>query len=103
MSAGGFPDDVRWSWSLYGVVLIPRGINTDGHAPTLEAAKAEFWANWKQCLAWAKLLSRLRGPSSSSANRIPIDLDELGGVLFHTEQSVGLGQRDIGSRRRTED
>jgi hypothetical protein len=20
----GFPDDVRWSWSLYGVVLTPR-------------------------------------------------------------------------------
>ena len=51
MSAGGFPDDVRWSWSLYGVVFTPRGINTDGHAPTLEAAKGEFGANWKQCLA----------------------------------------------------
>jgi hypothetical protein len=39
----GFPDYVRWVWSLYGVVLTrPPGINTDGHATTLEAAKAEF-------------------------------------------------------------
>jgi hypothetical protein len=38
----GFPDDVRWSWSLYGIVLTrPPGIHTDGHAPTFEAAKAE--------------------------------------------------------------
>jgi hypothetical protein len=35
--------NVRWSWSLYGIVLTrPPGIQTDGHAPTLEAAKAEF-------------------------------------------------------------
>ena len=30
----GFPDDVRWSWSLYGIVLTrPPGKQTDGHAP----------------------------------------------------------------------
>jgi hypothetical protein len=53
----GIADAVRWSWSLYGVVLTrPPGINADGHAPTLEAAKGEFGANWKQCLAWAKLV-----------------------------------------------
>jgi hypothetical protein len=51
----GFADAVRWSWSLYGVVLTrPPGINTDGHAATLEAAKAEFGASWKQWLAWAR-------------------------------------------------
>jgi hypothetical protein len=39
-----------------GVVLtrLP-GIHTDGHAPSLEAAKAEFQASWRQWLAWAKL------------------------------------------------
>jgi hypothetical protein len=52
----GFPDDVRWMWSLYGVVLTrPPGIHTDGDAPTLEAAKVEFGASWKRWLEWAKL------------------------------------------------
>ena len=39
-----------------GVVLtrLP-GIHTDGHAPSLEAAKAEFQASWRQWPAWAKL------------------------------------------------
>jgi hypothetical protein len=39
-----------------GVVLtrLP-GIHIDGHAPSLEAAKAEFQASWRQWLAWAKL------------------------------------------------
>jgi hypothetical protein len=36
----GFPDDVRFFWSLHGVVLTrPPGIHTDGTASTLEAAK----------------------------------------------------------------
>jgi hypothetical protein len=52
----GFPDDVRWVWSLYGVVLTrPPDIHTDGAAATLEAAKVEFGASWKQWKAWAKL------------------------------------------------
>jgi hypothetical protein len=52
----GFAEDVRWFWSLYGVVLTrPPDIHTDGAAPTLEAAKAEFQASWRQWLAWAKL------------------------------------------------
>ena len=39
-----------------GVVLtrLP-GIHTDGHAPSLEAAKAEFQSSWRQWPAWAKL------------------------------------------------
>ena len=31
----GFPDDVRWSWSLYGVVLTRPPSIHDGDAPTL--------------------------------------------------------------------
>ena len=39
-----------------GVVLTRLlGIHIDGHAPSLEAAKAEFQASWRQWLAWAKL------------------------------------------------
>ena len=53
----GFPDHVRWVWSLYGVVLTrPPGIPTDGNAPTLEAAKAKFDASWKRWLEWAGLV-----------------------------------------------
>jgi hypothetical protein len=39
----GFPDAVRFFWSMHGVVLTrPPGIHTDGAAATLEEAKAEF-------------------------------------------------------------
>lgn len=38
----GFPDDVRFFWSLHGAVLTrPPDIHTDGHTPSLEAAKAQ--------------------------------------------------------------
>jgi hypothetical protein len=37
------------------VLTRPPGIHTNGTAPTLEAAKAEFQASWKQWLAWANL------------------------------------------------
>jgi hypothetical protein len=33
----------------------PPDVRTDGHASTLEAAKAEFEASWRKWLAWAKL------------------------------------------------
>ena len=43
----GFPDAVRWSWSLHGVVLTrPPSIQTDGFAPTLEEAKVQFQKSW---------------------------------------------------------
>jgi hypothetical protein len=52
----GFADDVRLSWSLYGMVLTRApDIHTDGAAATLEAAKGEFGASWKRWLEWAKL------------------------------------------------
>ena len=36
----GFPDEVRFFWSLHGVVLTrPPGIHTDGHAPTLDDSR----------------------------------------------------------------
>jgi hypothetical protein len=41
----GFALEVLVFWSLRGVVLTrPPGINADGHAATLHAAKAEFAA-----------------------------------------------------------
>jgi hypothetical protein len=52
----GFAADVRFHWSLHGVVLTrPPEIHTDGAAATLEVAKAEFAATWKQWKAWAKM------------------------------------------------
>jgi hypothetical protein len=54
----GFPDDVRFFWSLHGVVLTrPPDIRTDGHTPSLEAAKAEFkrsWVRWWDGRNWAR-------------------------------------------------
>jgi hypothetical protein len=52
----GFPDEVRFFWSLHGVVLArPPGIHTDGRAPTLDDAKANFQKSWDDWKAWAKL------------------------------------------------
>jgi hypothetical protein len=33
----------------------PESLRTDNRVATLEAAKAEFEAGWRQWLAWAKL------------------------------------------------
>jgi hypothetical protein len=49
-------DDVRFFWSLHGIVLTrPTGIHTDGYAPTLEEAKAQFQKSWDAWKVWAKL------------------------------------------------
>jgi predicted RNase H-like HicB family nuclease len=52
----GFPDAVRFFWSLHGVALTrPPSVHTDGHAPTLEEAKAQFQKSWDVWKAWAKM------------------------------------------------
>jgi hypothetical protein len=51
----GRREDQRWVWSLFGILANPPGMRTDGRAPTLEAAKAEFETNWRQWLRWSKL------------------------------------------------
>jgi hypothetical protein len=49
----GFPDAVRFFWSLHGVALTRApDIHTDGHTPSLEVAKAEFKSNWLRWLEW---------------------------------------------------
>ena len=42
----GGPEHMRWFWTPYGVV---------DHALTLEEAKTQLEATWRQWLAWAKL------------------------------------------------
>jgi hypothetical protein len=51
----GSPHHLRWYWSLHGILGKPLDIRTDGRAPTLEAAEAQFEASWRQWLASAKL------------------------------------------------
>lgn len=51
----GSPQHLRWYWSLHGILGKPLDMRTDGRAPTLEAAKAEFEASWRKWLAWARL------------------------------------------------
>jgi hypothetical protein len=46
---------MRWFCSLYGTFGKPAEVRSDGHAATLEEAKAQFESAWKQRLAWAKL------------------------------------------------
>jgi hypothetical protein len=55
----GFPEAVRFFWSLHGVVLTrPLDIHTSGHAPTLEEAKAQFQKSWEAWKTWANLEER---------------------------------------------
>ena len=52
---GDGAEPLRWSWSLYGVLGKPLGLRIDGRGATLEAAKAQFEASWRQWLEWAML------------------------------------------------
>jgi hypothetical protein len=38
------PANLRWFWSLHGIVGKPPAMRTDGRAPTLDEAKAQFEA-----------------------------------------------------------
>ena len=38
----GGPDSMRWFWSLHGIFGKPADMRTDGHAATLDEAKAQF-------------------------------------------------------------
>jgi hypothetical protein len=49
------PEHLRWFWALNGMFGRPREIRDHGHAPTLDEAKAQFEAAWRQWLAGAKL------------------------------------------------
>ena len=51
----GAREELRWFWSLHGILGKPLDMRADGRAPTLDAAKAEFEASWRKWLAWAKL------------------------------------------------
>ena len=50
----GGPEHLRWFWSLH-FPRKPESFRTDNRVATLEVAKAEFEASWRQWLAWAKL------------------------------------------------
>jgi hypothetical protein len=50
----GGPEHLRWFCALH-FPSKPEGLRTDNRVATLEAAKAEFEASWRQWLAWAKL------------------------------------------------
>jgi hypothetical protein len=51
----GAPADLQWFWAITGIFGTPPHMRMDGHAPTLESAKAQLGENWRKWLAWAKL------------------------------------------------
>jgi hypothetical protein len=51
----GMPAEMQWFWSFHGSVSSSYDMRTNGHAPTLEAAKGELATCWHKWLAWAKL------------------------------------------------
>jgi hypothetical protein len=46
----GGPEHLRWFWALH-FPSKPESLRTDNRVATLEAAKAEFEASWRQWLA----------------------------------------------------
>ena len=50
----GGPEPLRWFWALH-FPSKPESLRTDNRVATLETAKGEFEASWRQWLAWAKL------------------------------------------------
>jgi hypothetical protein len=46
------PADLRWFWALHAPSK-PGELRTSNQVETLEQAKAEFEASWKQWKAWA--------------------------------------------------
>ena len=48
------PADLRWFWALYAPRK-PGSMRISNQVATLEIAKAEFEASWKQWKAWAGL------------------------------------------------
>ena len=59
--ADGTPDGPRWYWSIYGLNLrgpFPEGVELQGLADDLEAAKAAFKANWERLLAAGRVKLR---------------------------------------------
>ena len=48
------PKHLRWFWALH-FPNKPENLRTDNRVETLEAAKAEFEASWRDWKAWAKL------------------------------------------------
>jgi hypothetical protein len=51
----GAPADLQWFWAITGIFGMPPDLRMNGHAPTLESAKARLGENWRKWLAWAKL------------------------------------------------
>ena len=47
--------ELRWFWSLTVIGAHAAGIRDERACPTLEDAQAQFHANFRKWLAWAKL------------------------------------------------
>ena len=69
---------MRWFWSLHRIFGKPADMRTDGHAATLDGAKAQFesiWRRWHRPRApavrreaeedWSRLRLRNRSPSEA--------------------------------------
>ena len=47
----GRSEALRWFWALHGPIGRPASLRTRGHAPTLEEARTQLEASWRQWLA----------------------------------------------------
>jgi hypothetical protein len=71
----GAREELRWYCSFFGILAKPSDVRTDGRAPTLEAAKADFEASWRKWLAWAKLgeIQQVAGGHGQKTTRATIN------------------------------
>ena len=53
----GAREELRWYWSIFGILAKPSDIRTDGRAPTLEAVTREAEEDWGR-ERWRKGCSR---------------------------------------------
>jgi hypothetical protein len=58
------PPELRWFWALHAPSK-PGALRTDSREATLDQAKAEFEASWKQWKAWAGLEEAPNPPRSA--------------------------------------
>ena len=73
---------MHWFWTLYGVVGKPPKVHTNDHAPTLEEAKAQLEAAWRQWLRWRSYVRTRRAHEKKEPRQ-----ERDGAKSSHTKQS----------------
>ena len=85
--------ELRWFWSITVYVDPKRGIVTTGRASTIEAAKAQFLANWEKCAVIRLLAAPLCVPDAPVRHQQTSAADMQGRIsnFVRVESRCGTG------------